>query len=805
MAGQNIARLGVVLGIDTAEFSAGIDKAISDNKKLKASIQKETNAAAKEILALKFATEDYGKSLTKVEEIQREISSGKYLNATKQAKDMLLEQARAYDAVTASAKKAGIAQMSGMGTTANGKLPPHLQAALGYQTTDIVTSLLGGQNPMMVLIQQGGQLRDQFGGFVPLFKAITGVLTPMNLAIGALAIAMGGLGYAFYAGLKESTKLRDELILTNNIAGITASSFQMLSVALSDKLNISVGKTKDVFSELIASGKFTSTSLASVANAVALIAKLSGESASAVAKDLIPSLDGSANSAARLNERFNFLSFAQYRQIELLAQQGKKQEAIKLTTDLLTDSLSGQERNLGTLEKAWNGLTSSLGLFWDTLKGIGRADTTESVIEKLKKDIIDLQIAINQPTNALGKDMGFQKQLEEKRKLLVEMQEKLAKDNDEIQKKAIKQANENKQISAYQEAGGLQKAEDLKAEYAKLKADEVFQRKVFGVNEVVRIEMESAKKISDFSIEERRKSEREKGVFSTQHEQLIAQFAINENLRVDQAKQEIYRKERLKFSERQQGELDSIAREKERLNIYQENILSSDNDKQIALDRLRTEQKLAEIYRDQKLSLEDKAYLAQRERGIQLQREGVIKLGEDLKLVESIHSSVFNNMNSAIENFVKTGKFAFADFTRSVIQDIIAIQLKAQATKLLSMGGGLLSSYFGGNSPFAPNPSGGALPIGDVSIYGDGGDPPVGVPAIVGDRGPELFIPRTAGTIIPNHALGAMGGTTVNYNGTYIANMSAIDTQSATQFLVQNKQTIWAANQSASRSMPTSR
>jgi phage-related minor tail protein len=81
------------------------------------------------------------------------------------------------------------------------------------------------------------------------------------------------------------------------------------------------------------------------------------------------------------------------------------------------------------------------------------------------------------------------------------------------------------------------------------------------------------------------------------------------------------------------------------------------------------------------------------------------------------------------------------------------------------------------------------------------------VASLVGERGPELFIPKTAGTIIPNNSLaGAMGGgQTINYNGTYIANMSAIDTQSATQFLAKNKQTIWAVNQSAQRSLPVSK
>jgi len=70
-----------------------------------------------------------------------------------------------------------------------------------------------------------------------------------------------------------------------------------------------------------------------------------------------------------------------------------------------------------------------------------------------------------------------------------------------------------------------------------------------------------------------------------------------------------------------------------------------------------------------------------------------------------------------------------------------------------------------------------------------------------------LFVPQGSGTIMPNTMVGAMTSNQpqVVYNGPYIANMSAIDTQSATQFLAKNKQTIWAVNQSAQRSLPVSK
>jgi phage-related minor tail protein len=158
---------------------------------------------------------------------------------------------------------------------------------------------------------------------------------------------------------------------------------------------------------------------------------------------------------------------------------------------------------------------------------------------------------------------------------------------------------------------------------------------------------------------------------------------------------------------------------------------------------------------------------------------------------QQVFQSVMGNMESAIDSFVKTGKFAFKDFARSVIQDLIAIQMKAQAIALINMG--LKAMGFGGLS----------LPGKAV-----GGPVSGGTPYIVGERGPELFVPSNSGAIVPNNRLADSMGSSqpqVVYNGPYIANMSAIDTQSGMQFLMQNKQSIWAANQSAQRSLPVSK
>jgi phage-related minor tail protein len=160
------------------------------------------------------------------------------------------------------------------------------------------------------------------------------------------------------------------------------------------------------------------------------------------------------------------------------------------------------------------------------------------------------------------------------------------------------------------------------------------------------------------------------------------------------------------------------------------------------------------------------------------------------------------SMEGALDRFVQTGKISFSELTRSIIADLLKMQLKAQATGIFKQLFSSLGLSFGG-ADFAPS----ATSTGIIGMYADGGDPPVGVPSIVGERGAELFVPRTAGTIIPNHALSSMmvSQPQTVYNGTVIQNMSAIDTQSGVQFLAKNKNAVFAANQSAQRSLPQGR
>ena len=184
-----------------------------------------------------------------------------------------------------------------------------------------------------------------------------------------------------------------------------------------------------------------------------------------------------------------------------------------------------------------------------------------------------------------------------------------------------------------------------------------------------------------------------------------------------------------------------------------------------------------------------------------------------MEMGKTAFNSLINSMDSALRRFVMTGKLNFKDLVKSMVQELIYLESKAKLMDIFKSmkgdgGGGGIMDMLGGLFK-----GGGGVSLSETAVPGtsftgfaNGGDPPVGMASLVGERGPELFVPRTAGTIIPNNQLSSMGGgSTVNYNGPYIASMNAIDTQSGTQFLAKNKNTIWAAYQSANRGVPVSR
>ena len=144
----------------------------------------------------------------------------------------------------------------------------------------------------------------------------------------------------------------------------------------------------------------------------------------------------------------------------------------------------------------------------------------------------------------------------------------------------------------------------------------------------------------------------------------------------------------------------------------------------------------------------------------------------------------------AFVKMVQTGKLSFKDLANSLIADFARIQAKKALLGIFDMGGANSSgSGFSFGTLFGS--------IGKIFGFANGGNPPVNRPSIVGERGPELFVPRTAGTIVPN---GGFGGQTVNTAVTY--NIQAVDASSFRSLIARDPEFIHNVSEQGRRSLP---
>jgi phage-related minor tail protein len=795
MGSQYAARLGVLLAIDTAEFTAGVNEAVATNKKLKRAIESDMQAAAKEIQRLQYAVQDYGKEVTHVTQMERALAEGGRFARLAKIKDSeaivqgMLAQAAALDKLAMADQKLG----------ANGRtsgMDRYLKQALAYQTTDIVTSLAGGQNPLMVLLQQGGQLKDQFGGFKPLFAGIAEAVTLSKVAFAGLAAGLGAVIYGFYQGSKEAATFRDNLILTNNYAGLTAQNFDKLSASLSDRLNVSITDTKSIFMALAASGSITSKNLESVAEVIANISKLSEESADAVASRLLPAMDGSAASAQKLNAQYHFLNLAQYKHIEALNKEGKSSEALNYQNDLLNKSFEDQERKLGLVESSWNKFLMTIGNVKNALFSIGKeagdSQLLDAAVSKLKTASLVYGMS---PSADRKKEMDAA--LVEYQKL----QDEIANKNKVAADKSNAEALEKQRIENYQKAGGLEKSLAIESEMRKQSIDKAYEDSLFNATEMEKVGIESAKRIAEKTLEIERLNAEEKFVFSAQRYKELSAFVLMEESRAAQEKQKINREEYKAVTEKQIAEKDSLDMQKQIMGVYQSNIFLTETEAKVAEKRLETAQKIAKIMRDEKLTDEAKTKLVEEQKAIGETGEQIILLGEKLQYIKDVNQAVFSSMTQAIQAFLITGKFNFKNFALSVVASLLQIQAQMAAMAAMRGLGSIFGGFsFGGGGGFM-NEAGGMELAGSLG-FADGGNPPVGVASLVGEKGPELFVPKTSGTIIPNNQLANAMGNTTNVTNNYI---NAIDTKSFEDRLYGSNKAIWAANQYASKNISTSR
>ena len=297
------------------------------------------------------------------------------------------------------------------------------------QFTDIVVSLQGGQKPLTVLLQQGGQLKDAFGGVGNAARALGGyvasLINPFSLAAGAV----GTLGYAYFAGSKELDEYRKALVLTGNSVGLTSGQMQDMARSMA-----AVGGTQTAASNALVAfvnaGAAGSESLQKFAQSALNFEKVTGQAVEETAKQFAELGKNPLEASVKLNESTNFLTMSLYEQIKALEEQGKKTEAANVAQQAYSDTLNQNTAqitaNLGTIEKGWNAIASATKGAWDWMKNIGRDDGPTQKLAKLQLDVVNAEnnlksaIASSIGGAASGKAQAYQKDLEKAEAKLAE-------------------------------------------------------------------------------------------------------------------------------------------------------------------------------------------------------------------------------------------------------------------------------------------------------------------------------------------------------------------------------------------------
>lgn len=309
---------------------------------------------------------------------QRGIDANQLKPYLDQLEAVTRKQAEAKAAIQATAPAVEQMGMSAKATAA-------AMRGLPAQFTDIIVSLQGGQRPMTVLMQQGGQLKDMFGGLGPAARAmgsyIAGLVNPFTLAAGAVAF----LGAAYLKGVDESQAFNRTVIQTGGVAGVTAGQLQDMARRVGDVVGTQ-GKAADALNLFASSAKVGAENMEQFTAAAVRWEKVTGAAVADTVQNFVELGKSPLEAALKLNEGMNFLTATTYEQIRALERQGKTAEAASVAqrayADALNDRAPKLSQNLGVLERAWKGVSDTARGAWDAMLDIGRAGTLEERIAK---------------------------------------------------------------------------------------------------------------------------------------------------------------------------------------------------------------------------------------------------------------------------------------------------------------------------------------------------------------------------------------------------------------------------------------
>ena len=382
--------------INTSQYDAYSKKLQDTRREVTGEAQAEREAAkahdeqANALRRLEAQIDPVGEAFRRLNEQQRQLDTAKTSGmlsplAYDRLNSKLAESRDALEKTQAQLGKTG--QSAAQTANAMRMIPA--------QMTDIIVGLSTGQSPFLVLMQQGGQLKDMFGGIGPAIKGVggyvLGLINPVTLA----AAAVGVLGLAYYKGSQEQDEFYKSLTLGGNLVGKTSGQLADMAARVSVAANTTTGAAASTLNQLVSSGKVVDDSLERVTTAIVKISDATGIATEKLVSDFNDIAADPVAAITKLNDQYHFLTLATYNQIKALQDEGNQQDAARVATDAYANAMQQRandiHQNLGLLESAWDSLGKTAKGAWDAMLNIGREQTLTDKLATLNENIAEAQ------------------------------------------------------------------------------------------------------------------------------------------------------------------------------------------------------------------------------------------------------------------------------------------------------------------------------------------------------------------------------------------------------------------------------
>ncbi|MBB2775053.1 UNVERIFIED_ORG: phage-related minor tail protein [Comamonas terrigena] len=236
----------------------------------------------------------------------------------------------------------------------------------------------------MVALQQGGQLKDMYGGITPALTAVSkatlALVNPTTVALGAVA----ALGVAWYQGTKEGEEFSKTLIMSGNAAGTSVGQLTY-AAQMVGRTTGSYGLAIEATKQLAASGRVASSQMEVAAKATVGMAQVGAASVGDMVNHFDALGKAPVEASRKLNEQYRYLTASVYEQIRALDEQGRKEDAAALAqrtfATATADRVAEVKSQLNALGQTLNWVSKQASDMWNSVSKIGRMTPLEEQLE----------------------------------------------------------------------------------------------------------------------------------------------------------------------------------------------------------------------------------------------------------------------------------------------------------------------------------------------------------------------------------------------------------------------------------------